>query len=149
MNYQKTGMEDIAELAEVNFRVFDGVYEHTPYGIVEYKKRLEGKFPVIFVAKDSEKIIGDAISFGEEGVLYLWILAVSQEYRGRGVGGKLLEMTEKFAKENGFMGVRAKVYGVSENMLSLLSSRGYTVLKEVKGKDRAGDIVFLKKVCLA
>jgi ribosomal protein S18 acetylase RimI-like enzyme len=144
MNYQKTGMGDIVELVEMNFRVFDGMYEHPPYSLDEYKKRLEGKSPAVFVAKDGEKIIGDVISFEESGALYLWILAVSPEYRGRGIGGKLIEMTENFAKESGFKKVSAKVYGISEKMLALLSSRGYTVVREIKGKNRASDTIFFE-----
>lgn len=62
---------------------------------------LDLKFQKVFVAEDSETIRGFISLFVMEGRLHIGWLAVAKESHGRGVGRKLIEKAEAFAREHG------------------------------------------------
>jgi len=110
-------------------RFFFGMYEKEPYSIDAYKKRLAHKAPIIYVATKDNKIIGDSVSYAEDGSLYIWIMGVLQECRRKGIGTKLLDRNELYARENGLRAVTTKVFNVSPEMQNLLKKRGYQLMQ--------------------
>jgi GNAT superfamily N-acetyltransferase len=95
----------------------------------EYMKKLDGKKPTIFIARDSDTgiIAGDSISFSRDDAYYIWIMGVLPEHHGRGIGTHLLSRNEVAAASEGFKAMTAKVYDVSTQMRYLLQKSGYRV----------------------
>jgi ribosomal protein S18 acetylase RimI-like enzyme len=121
-------LEQLLTLMEINYQVFKGMYASEPYSLEQYKQKLEGKKPTIFVARDTNTgmICGDSISFpAEDGSYYLWIMGVHPAYMGRGIGAELLSRNEVAAASQGFSSITTKVYAVSDSMHHLLKKNGY------------------------
>jgi len=128
-------ISNLQEIVSLNHQIFDKMYEKDPYTLEEYKDRLKNKSPFILVAKLNGKIIGNAISYKQDGSWYNWIMGVAEEYRGQGIGTQLLEQREQYAIKKGYKSITAKVYGVSQAMQQLYKSRGYKVINVLKSKN--------------
>ena len=129
MNFEKVWLEKFEEIVELNYQIFKGMYEEEPYSLEKYKRRLENKETIIFIAKENNDIVADSISFEDDDSFYIWIFGVSEKYRRKGIVSALLEKNEQFAKENNYESVSVKVYNVSKEMQYLLRRRGYEVIK--------------------
>lgn len=122
---EEGSLDNLEEIVRVNHAVFEGLYQWEPYTLQQYEERLSDKHPLVYIAKDDGQIVGNSIAFNEDGKLYLWILAVEAEHRNQGIGTKLLQLNENYAKACRYSGVSVKVYRVSEEMRQLLEKRGY------------------------
>ena len=131
---EKGSLEDLQEIVQFNYEIFDGMYEDGPYSLAQYQAKLRAKEPVIFVAKKADKIAGDSIAFERDGSFYIWVLGVGKNYRGQGIGSSLLDKNEQLARENGYNKVSAKVYNVSPGMQRLIKQRGYSVVSVEESK---------------
>jgi GNAT superfamily N-acetyltransferase len=58
-----------------------------------------------FYAMEGRKILGGAMCYTKWGWLYVDILKVSETARNSGLGTKLMQTVEEFARANGFEGV--------------------------------------------
>ena len=130
MDFIRGSIATLTEIVQLNYKIFGGMYEREPYTFKEYLSRLSGKNPLIYLCLENGRLIGDSIAFEQEGDYYLWILGVQKVYRRRGIASKFLKLNEEFAKRNGFRKIRTKVYGVSKEMIELLTKRGYFVYKK-------------------
>ena len=61
-----------------------------------------------FVALNNEEIIGGAIGYDSYGWYFLDELWISEKYRKIGIGTKIINEIEKYAKENNLLGVRTE-----------------------------------------
>jgi ribosomal protein S18 acetylase RimI-like enzyme len=131
MEYEivKDSICDLAEIVELNRKIFIGMYESEPYSLSQYKSRLEGKNPLIGIVNVDNEIIANSIAFRKENSLYLWILGVSKYHRNRGIASRLFDLNEDFARNNGIDSVNTKVYPVSKEMIQLVEKRGYEITK--------------------
>lgn len=66
-----------------------------------------------------------------EDSLYLDTLAVDDDLRGQGVGGKLLEMTKQKAREMGLGSLSLIVYTHNTNALGIYRKQGFQEVKEI------------------
>lgn len=135
MEFKQVGLERLAEIVEINTKIFDGMYDWPLYTLDDYKKRLEGINPIIFVAEDNGKIIGDCISFEKDNKFYLWISGVLKDYRNRGIASKLFDLREQYAREHNYKKIFTKVYNVSKEMLKLINKRGYKIIEIQKNSN--------------
>ncbi len=131
MEIKQVEINRLSEIVEMNKKVFENMYDWPVYELDDYKKRLEGVTPIIFIVEDDGKIVGNCISFEKDNKFYLWILGVLKEYRNQGIASKLFELREQYAREHNYKKIFAKVYNVSEEMLKLMIKRGYKII-EVK-----------------
>ena len=134
LSIEKSSLENLEDIVNFNYDIFERMYQDEPYSLEHYKEKLKDKDKVIFLAKMDDKIIGDSISFKRGNSFYIWILGVDKKYRGKGIGNLLLEKNEKFAKENSYESVSVKVYNVSDSMQSILNKRGYKMIKIEENK---------------
>jgi ribosomal protein S18 acetylase RimI-like enzyme len=132
MEFKQTDISRLPEIAEMNREVFDGMYDRPVYTLDDYKKRLEGVTPIIFIAEDNGKVVGNCISYESDGKLYLWVSGVLKEYRNQGIASKLFDMREQYAREHNYKKIFTKVYNVSKEMLCLLIKRGYEIMEVFK-----------------
>ncbi len=135
IEFQQAGSQSLPELVNLNSEIFKGMYPWPGYDLDIYNTRLANKNPVIFLAKENGKVIGDSISYEESNSLYVWILGVIKEYRGKGVGSHLYELNEEYAKEKEYKSVNMKIYTISQEMIKVAESRGYKKIKVVKNEE--------------
>lgn len=133
----KGNMNQLEEIVKANYQIFKGMYECEPYSLDDYQKKLSNKKPIVYLAKDKNKIIGDSISFERDGSFYIWIMGVLKKYQGRGIGTKLLDFNESYSKKKKFKSVTIKVYNVSLKMQKLLIKQGYKVIMEEVSKSNS------------
>lgn len=129
-----TDIDDLKEIVDLNYQIFLGMYEHEPYNLEKYKDRLKDKKYFILKASVAENLVANAISYIDDDVLYLWIMGVDKNFRRQGVAKKLLDYTEKIAKDNNLDQVTAKVYDVSPEMKNCLLRRNYKLSKIEESK---------------
>ena len=145
IKFDKVGMERLPEIVQINYLIFKGMYEFEPYSSGHYREKLSGVEPIIYTARFNDGLVGDAISFRRDNSLYLWVLGVSKNFRNKGIASKLFDLTEKYARDNGFNSVTTKVYNVSEDMLRLVLKRGYCITKvEESDVDSKYDAIHLR-----
>ncbi|MGV8168915.1 MAG: GNAT family N-acetyltransferase [Candidatus Nanoarchaeia archaeon] len=127
--FERKTKNSLKEIVAVNYELFSEIYDFEPYSLEHYEHKLSDVECLIFAAEADGKIVGDAISFKRNNSLYIWILGVSKSFRGKGIASRLLEMTEQYAKENGFESVTTKVYRISNDMAALMKKRNYVIEK--------------------
>ncbi|MEI6553469.1 MAG: GNAT family N-acetyltransferase [bacterium] len=135
MEFKEVKLDRLAEVVDVNLKIFDGMYDWPPYYIEKYQERFKDTQPVIFVAEKDGKIVADSIAFDRGGKWYVWILGVLEEYRKQGIATELFNLTENYARGHGYKIVSIKVYNVSQDMLKLTQNRGYNIVEVRKYKD--------------
>ncbi len=137
---------DLKKIAAFNHSIFQSIYENEPYSLDQYQYRLKDVEPLIYLAEVDNKIVGNSISFVKDNSWYLWILGVHKDYRNKGLGTRLIELNELYAKNSKFEYIYTKVYNISKEMLRLLLNRGYYItnidISDVNWKNNA---IFLKK----
>jgi deoxycytidylate deaminase/GNAT superfamily N-acetyltransferase len=121
-------IDQLEPIVAMNYEIFRGMFEKEPYSLAQYQEKLKDNKVTIYVAKMNGQIIGDAISFGKDKALYLWIMGVLKEHRNQGIATQLFERTERFARANGYDSVTTKVYNVSGEMRRVLVARGYQII---------------------
>ena len=127
-------IDQLEQIVTLNYEIFQGMFEKEPYSLAQYQEKLKDKKLKIYVAKINGRIVGDAVSFGRDKALYLWIMGVLKEHRNKGIATQLFEMTEQFARDNEYESVTAKVYNVSSEMLRVLVARGYRIVDVEKSE---------------
>jgi ribosomal protein S18 acetylase RimI-like enzyme len=127
IKYREGSTNRLEEIVSLNHTIFSGMYQEEPYSLEQYQNKLKDKEPKIFLAKSKRGVVGDSIGFGRQNSWYIWVMGVSRDCRGEGIGAKLLELNEKHALEYGFRTVSLKVYNVSTEMQRLLISRNYRI----------------------
>jgi ribosomal protein S18 acetylase RimI-like enzyme len=125
------GLQDLSDIVKLNQEIFSGIYDFEPYPLEHYQRLLQDKEVLFFLVKDNEELIASSISYLEKDYLYFWIMGVKSNYQKRGIGAKLLELNEQFAKEKKLSSVVIKVYEVSPGMIFLLEKRDYKKFKEL------------------
>jgi ribosomal protein S18 acetylase RimI-like enzyme len=126
---ENTAIEKLNNIVNFNYQIFLGMYEHEPYNFDQYQARLKDKKYFIISALDDSRLVGDAVSYVDNNSLYLWVMGVDKNFRRQGLATKLLDHSEKIARDNNLLQVSAKVYDVSSEMKICLLNRGYELLK--------------------
>ncbi len=97
--------EDIARLLEVAFRAFEPQYTHAAYAATVppahvLAARMNAGDPTWIATLDARVVVGtvSAVLRGDAGI-YVRSMAVAPDMRGHGVGARLLESVESFARE--------------------------------------------------
>lgn len=81
---------------------------------------------------ESGKIIGSVYLEKQADKLYLGMLTVSPELQGGGIGKKLMQAAEEFAKENNITKVSMTVISVRKELIDYYKRRGYKDTGETK-----------------
>ncbi|MBC7981881.1 GNAT family N-acetyltransferase [Candidatus Parcubacteria bacterium] len=134
VTYSQSRIERLSEIVSLNYSVFDGMYDRSPYNLEDYQKKLKNVDPIIYIAEQGGQIIGDSIAFARDNNWYLWIFGVSKNHRRQGIASNLFKLQEKYAKEKGYQKVTMKVYNVSKDMLLVAIKRGYEIA-DIEKKD--------------
>ncbi len=116
-------------------------------GIAEHAKQMKNQKPVkyfgYFVRNDEGQIKGGCNSCIYYGCLYIANLWLDKELRGKKYGTQLLQLVEKFGKEN--EALFSTVITMDWEALNFYKKWGYEVEFERKGYVNNSTIYFLKK----
>ena len=134
MIIKRGNSSDLERIQKLNKDIFKRFWEN-PYSLEDYCRKLQAKKKPLILLAEEKQLIADLIAFERRGSFYIWLLAVKQESRRNGVGGKLLESAEDFGRKWGLDSTSAKVYNVSREMQGLLIRRGYRIVGIEKDSD--------------
>lgn len=116
----------------------DGIYEienecfSAPWSLDSVKSELLNDTAHFLCAKAEEKIIGYIGVHEIAGEAYIANVAVSEKYRGYGLGNRLLSAAENGAKERGCEFISLEVRKSNETAISIYNKRGYKTVGERK-----------------
>ena len=87
---------------------------------------------VIFIAEDNNKVIGfiSVINHKDYKYIYLDDYCVSEEYRGRGIGSKLIDKAFDFAKEHQIDQVITHVENANKESIEFYKHKGFKLVEE-------------------
>ena len=115
MEIRKTKLEDLKDLPHLYRQNYCGEtnVKTDVDGMIKKFKELEKNRDYVFIsAVENDKLIGFCegvlnyeIIENQKPVLTIWNVRVLPEYRKKGVGRKLMELAENFAKENSAIGI--------------------------------------------
>ncbi len=125
--------EAISELLLESFGLFEaeytpGAFEYTTPGTDVVRGRFE-EGPV-WVAMDGNTMIGTVSGLPEEDRFYVRSMAVRPDAQGRGIGRRLLEPLEAFARDKGFERMYLYTTHVLPDAKRLYEKNGFYVLRE-------------------
>jgi ribosomal protein S18 acetylase RimI-like enzyme len=133
--------EGVAALIHEAFAPFrhhytDGAFEYTTPGADLVRGRFaEGP---IWVAEDGEKMVGTVSGLPEDGRFYIRSMAISPAAQRRGIGQKLLDALEKYARERGFEKLYLYTTYVLPGARELYEKNGFYVLRETAPEEWFG-----------
>lgn len=81
------------------------------------------------LAREDIEVVGFKVGFEDEpGVFRSWLGAVTERWRGRGVGENLLEVQHDWCEENGYLRIRAYGSNDFKPMLVLNLCHGFDIV---------------------
>ncbi len=90
-----------------------------------------GDGPMMLVAAAGKKVVGYITVYQSENYFYLPYAVTRKDWRGKGVGGALLERVEELAKEAKVEYILMSVYVYNLDVHKFLKVRGYTPSKKL------------------
>ncbi|MCZ4295904.1 GNAT family N-acetyltransferase [Vibrio sinaloensis] len=133
----------LTECVEVVNDITEFIHKET---IGSLSERLEGKRYLIQIAEEEGQLLGFKIGYQlDEETFYSWFGGVSSKARNKGVAQKLLDVQERWVKEQGYKQLKVKSRNQFPAMLRLLLRNGYLIEKfEQKNPLLESRIHFLK-----
>jgi ribosomal protein S18 acetylase RimI-like enzyme len=130
--------EAISELLLESFGLFEaeytpGAFEYTTPGTEVVRGRFE-EGP-IWVAMDGETMIGTVSVMPEPDRLYIRSMAVRPDAQGHGIGQRLLEPLEAFARKKGFERMYLYTTHVLPGAKRLYEKNGFRVVRETAAEE--------------
>ena len=112
------------------FQMFDPVMT-----VDWYKKQLDNKAVVLFVAEVDESVVGviqvmlhqspnDPI-FKKRTYVHIEDIVVGKQFQGKGVGRSLMEAAERWAKDKGASAIELWVWRANEDAIGFYNNLGY------------------------
>lgn len=95
-------------------------------------------------ALEDKKIIGILVGDLMAGVLTIYELIIQQDQRGKGIGKKLMEEAEKWAKKNSCHEVNLTT-GETWKAVDFYKQLGYNIVTQLPNHYQKVDFVFMRK----
>ncbi|WP_426125288.1 GNAT family N-acetyltransferase [Pararhizobium sp. PWRC1-1] len=100
-------------------------------------------FAILLRDPDTQAVVGGLYGMDGFGWAFVKYLAVPDEYRGQGLGSRLLAEAEAIARARGYIGVWLDTFEFQAR--PFYEKLGYTVFGELEGAPNAIPRYFLKK----
>lgn len=84
------------------------------------------------IPQDRIKFLDEMYNSNVESSLYVQSLCVKEEYRGQGIGTKLIELTKQNAKRQGYKYVSLIVFDENKNALQLYKQNNFSIAKHIE-----------------
>ncbi len=102
---------------------------------------------LIIIARHGDRVIGFKIGYPIlDQTFYSWIGGIDPEFRRRGIGNRLAEIQEKWAREKGFKQLKTKSMNRFKPMMMLNLKRGFDITKVYTNDKGQTKIVFYKSI---
>lgn len=137
-----TNDDGICELGTADFRAITALWREAKMWPHRGEDRawLEAavaRNPGLFLAyKENGRVIGTALGAWDGLRGWVYRLAVKKEYRGRGIGTRLLREVEKRLRAAGVRQVNLMVYDKNHQAMSFYSDRGYDMSRALVMRKR-------------
>ncbi|MGN7387013.1 GNAT family N-acetyltransferase [Sporosarcina sp. SAFN-015] len=114
----------------------------------ELLEKVASKPSVLFVvALVKDEVVGYKIGYSlSEDRYYSWYGAVNEEYRGRGIASKLMELQHRLVKEAGYAIIETKTRNKWRNMLILNIQHGFDIFETFYDDEGIHRIVLQKNL---
>ena len=133
--------DEAEQISEIAFPLFREVYRETPTEIVEaflqetqtpesIRRQMGSGTIYAFINRDGGRAGYVAYEACSEG-MRLSKLYLFEEYRGKGIGGRILKYVEDEARKSGFGTVRLEVNEINPSAREFYRSHGYSVEERI------------------
>jgi len=106
----------------------------------------EPDFAIAIRDPETNAVTGGLYGVDEYGWAFIKLLVVPEQYRGIGLGTRLIEEAEKIAQARGYVGIWLNTYEFQAR--PFYEKLGYTLFGELEGNNGAIPQYFLKKTFL-
>jgi len=117
-----------------------------PYGINEYKKRLNNTAHLILIAYNDSSAIGFKVGYEREGYFYSWMGGVLSEFRNDGIAQRLANEQEAWAKQHNYPHITFKTRNRHSAMLQFALKNGFQIIGFEKRQDISENRILLRKL---
>lgn len=100
-------------------------------------------FAILIREPDTGKVVGGLYGIDGYGWAFVKYLAIPDEYRGQGLGSRLIEEAEAIARARGYLGVWLDTFEFQAK--PFYEKLGYEVFGQLEGGSNAIPRYFLKK----
>jgi len=99
------------------------------------------------IAFENKTPIGFKIGYNyKKTTFYSWVGGVLPNFRNKGIGEKLAQLQEQWAKKNGYFKLRTKSMNHFKPMMILNLKNGFDIVTVYKNSTKQTKIVFEKKI---
>lgn len=123
---RKVNIEDIDQLVRIEHEAFSS--NDFPINEKLFRLLINNNRCTLFGAIVDSNIAGYICLIRGKKAVLIYSVAVSEKYRGKGIGTKLLEAAEKFALDSGLDVIQLEVR-CNSRAVELYQRRGYSVKK--------------------
>jgi ribosomal protein S18 acetylase RimI-like enzyme len=118
--YKDDFYEDVKKILQ-ECKLYDEVWESRE----NLKRKIKMDPESILIAKDKNKIIGCTFLVDGGWTAFIFRVGVSESYRKRGIGSKLLQKAEEIIKKKGFKEVELLVDSKNNTLKSWYDKKSY------------------------
>lgn len=113
-----------------------------------FEERCKGRKRLVLVAYFAGQPIGYLVGYDRfsDGSFYCWMAGVNPKFRRRGALKAMMDYQEKWAKRNGYDGIKIKTRNSRREMLSYLVGYGFDFLEVIAHPDGDNRILFEKRI---
>jgi GNAT superfamily N-acetyltransferase len=105
----------------------------------------DGQLIGTIVVEPTSQDISDCPYYARHGVASAHQLAVAPQHQGKGIGSRLMDAAEKWAKDNGFSELALDTAEPAHHLVALYLRRGYKCVDSVQGEGKLYRSVFMAK----
>ena len=159
IKYRRSIKEDIPEINNLFIEMVETVNERMKNNGINPYEGFENGFEenyldsfyvddskIIYVAVDDNKVIGfiSIVNKKESNYIYLDDYCVNKEYRGKGIGSTLMNMSFDFAEEQGIDEIITHVESANKESIKFYENKGFKLvekqghrllIRKIRGKD--------------
>ena len=143
LSLSDTSKERMVEIVEQEYEIVEEFKDEIIDSFAEVRGQPFGWGQFAYEALDEGERVGVVMGYWLYDWLYVEYLAVTETFRGEGVGSKLLERAETHARELSLEGVALDTFGYQAP--SYYENRGYVQHMVVPGKNRQRDRIYFQK----
>lgn len=142
MKIRKASLKDLQIIVEINkeskdpldplLGITDNSFKKDAYNLIKNKKA------EFFIFENKALVCFKPYFVGYKNC-ELYLLLVSKKHQRKGIGKKLLEFTEKYAKKKGFRAIYLYTHPIHKNAISLYKKKGYKKINEFPDYYSNGD----------
>ena len=146
MKIKKATLKDMPLLIKINRECDDAVEKilnFTDEYLEKEFKNLMGNYHFEFFIYDDKGFIAFNPKFSGYKNCEVYWLVVSKRFQGKGVGTKLMEFIEKYAKRKKFCGIYLYTHPIRKNTLHFYKKLGYKKINEFPNYYSNSDASFL------